>query len=136
MSRENVEIARASIEGWNLGRFDVWARPGTYHQRVEVISDISRRVEGSDRSWQGPGGLRRFWDEARSLWGSSIQASDIRDLGDTVLVLGDLQTRGSASGVTLDTPIAYVFRLDEGLIRKVRLYMDPSEALKAVGLEE
>ena len=40
------------------------------------------------------------------------------------------------SGVALDTPIAYVFEFDEGLIRKVRLYMDPSEALKAVGLEE
>ena len=70
------------------------------------------------------------------MWGSSIKTSDIRDLGDTVLLLGYLQTRGSASGVTLDTPIAYVFRFDEGLIRKVRLYMDPSEALKAVGLEE
>jgi ketosteroid isomerase-like protein len=103
---------------------------------VEVISDIARAVEGSARTWQGSVGLRRFWDEARSLWGSSFTTSDIRDLGDTVLVLGELQTRGTASGVALDTPVAYVFEFDEGLIRKVRLYMDPSEALKAVGLEE
>jgi len=136
MSQENVEIVRRSIEGWNRGEFDAWARPGTYQKGVELTSDISRPVEGTDRTWEGRAGLRRFWTEARSLWGSNIETSDIRDLGDTVLLLGNLQTRGTASGVTLDTPVAYVFEFDQGLIRKVRLYIDPSEALKAVGLEE
>ncbi len=136
MSQENVEIVRASIEGWNRGEFGAWARPTTLHPEMQLISDISRRVEGTDRIWQGPAGLRQFWNEARSLWGSSIKTSDVRDLDDTVLVLGHLQTRGSASGVTLDTLIAYVFEFDERLIRKVRLYLDPSEGLKAVGLTE
>jgi ketosteroid isomerase-like protein len=136
VSRENVEIARRSFEGWNRDEFDAWARPGTYHEEVEVISDISRRVEGAEWNWRGPTGLRQFWEEARSVWGSSIKTRDIRDLGDTVLVLGELQTRGQASGVAVDSLVAYVFEFDEGLIRRVRLYLDPGDAFKAVGLQE
>jgi ketosteroid isomerase-like protein len=137
VSQENVEVVRGSIEGWNRGEFDAWARPrGIPPANVEFVSDISKSLEETDRIWQGLAGPREFWNETRSLWGSRIDISEIRDLGETVLVLGSLYTRGQASGVALDTPIAFVYEFGKGSIRKVRLYLDPSEALKAVGLEE
>jgi hypothetical protein len=65
--------------------------------------------------------MRRFWDEWHSIWDLSIELSEIRDLGDTVIVLGGIKARGKASGVELESPVAYVFQnhfrrfsIDEG----------------------
>jgi len=62
--------------------------------------------------------------------------SEVRDLGNTVLVLGSIRTRGEASGVDLERPVAYVFEFDGGLVRKVRAYLDPQKALDALGLRD
>jgi ketosteroid isomerase-like protein len=80
--------------------------------------------------------MRRFWEEWHSVWDLAIDVSEIRDLGDTVLALGRIRARGKTSGVDLDEAVGYVFEFDEGLIRKSRAYLDPSEALEAAGLSE
>jgi ketosteroid isomerase-like protein len=134
MSQENVEIVRRSMDGWNRGDFDAWG--ASAHPEMEFFSAITRHAEGDERAFRGPTEMRRFWDEWHSLWSLHIDVSDIRDLGDTVVALGRMQTRGKASGVELESPVAYVFEFDEGLFRKVRAYLNLSEALKAVGLAE
>jgi ketosteroid isomerase-like protein len=66
----------------------------------------------------------------------TIDISEARDLGDTVVVLGRIRTHGEASGIDLEGPVAYVFEFDGGLARKVRAYLDPQQALEAVGLRD
>jgi ketosteroid isomerase-like protein len=134
MSQENVEAARRFFDGWNRGDFDAWVQDA--HPDTEFSSAIMKLTEGRDRAYQGRGEMRTFWDEWHSLWNLHIEVAEIRDLGDTVLVLGRVQTRGRASGIELDSPVAYVCEFDEGLVRKVRAYLNRTEALKAVGLEE
>jgi ketosteroid isomerase-like protein len=134
MSKENVEKVRRSLDAWNRGDVDSWLQ--SPHPEIEFISGIAREVEGDETVWRGPAELRRFWDEWHSLWNLSIEVSEIRDLGDTVVALGRFQTRGKASGVELESPVAYVFEFDGGLTRKVRAYLNPTEALQAVGLSE
>ena len=56
-------------------------------------------------------------------------------LGDTVLALGCTRTHVEASGIDLEQPVAYVFEFDGGLARRVRAYLDPNQALEAVGLD-
>jgi ketosteroid isomerase-like protein len=68
------------------------------------------------------------------VWDLTVEVSEIRDLGDTVLTIGRNRARGSASGVDLDVPMAYVGEVEGGLIRRLRAYHDPNEALDAVGL--
>jgi uncharacterized protein len=134
MSKESVERVRRSLDGWNRGDVDAWL--ATAHPEIEFISAIARQIEGDETVWRGHAGLRRFWDEWHSVWNLNIEVSEMHDLGDTVVALGRIQTRGKASGVELESPVAYVFEFEEGLTRKVRAYMDPSEALQAVGLRE
>jgi ketosteroid isomerase-like protein len=133
MSRENVEAVRRSADGWNCGDFEAWLQ--SPHPQIEFVSEISRRVEGAETVWRGPEGMRRFWDEFHSVWNLRIELSEVRDLGDTVVALGRIQTRGNTSGVELESPVAYVFEFDGGLIRKGRAYLDPSEALRAAELQ-
>lgn len=68
------------------------------------------------------------------MWELTIEVSDFRDLGETVLALGRIRTRGAASGIDLESPIGYVFEFDGGLMRKIRAYLDRQQALEAVGL--
>ena len=80
--------------------------------------------------------MRRFWDEWHSVWDLTIEISDYRDLGDTVVALGRMQAHGKTSGIDIDSPVAYVFEIEGEMGRRVRAYLDPEEALAAAGLAE
>jgi ketosteroid isomerase-like protein len=134
MSTENVETVRRSLDGWNHGDVNEWLQ--SPHPKIEFISAIASQVEGDETVWRGPAEMRRFWDEWHSVWNLSIEVSEIRDLGDTVVALGRIQTRGKASGVELESPVAYVFEFEGGFTRKVRAYLNHNEALEAVGLRQ
>jgi ketosteroid isomerase-like protein len=111
---------------------DAWLEPA--HPEIEWFSAIVSRMEGPGTVHRGLAELRRFWDEWHSVWDLTIEASEIRDLGDTVLALGRMRMRGEASGVDLESPVAYLYEFEEGLVRKARAYLDPQQALEAVGL--
>jgi ketosteroid isomerase-like protein len=131
VSQENVVAVRRSMDGWNRGDVDAWLRAA--HQEVEFSSEILKRVEGDETVLRGTVELRRFWDEWHSVWNLTIDVSEIRDLGDTVVALGRIRTRGKASGIDLEGPVAYVFEFDGGLARKVRAYLDQRQASKRLG---
>jgi ketosteroid isomerase-like protein len=132
MSQENVEKVRRSLDGWNRGDVDAWLQAA--HPKIEWMSEIARQVEGSETVYRGTAEMHRYWDEWHSVWEVAIEVSETHDLGDTVPVLARLRTRGEASGINLEQPVAYVFEFDGGLARKARAYLDPQQALEAVGL--
>jgi ketosteroid isomerase-like protein len=134
MSQENVEVVRRAVAGWNRGDVDAWMEAA--HPEVEWSSGVQRLVEGTQTVWRGRDEVRRFWDEWHALWDLSIQISEFRNIGDTIVALGQMQIRGKASGIDLDQSVAYVVEFDSGLIRKMSAYLDEVEALQAVGLSE
>jgi ketosteroid isomerase-like protein len=134
MSQENVEMARRSLDGWNRGEFDAWAQSA--HPEIEFFSGITLGAEGDESAFRGLEGLRRYWDQWHSVWDLHVTVAETRDLGNTVLAVGAFKARGVASGAEIESPVAYVFVFDGGLCRKARTYLEPSDALKAVGLEE
>jgi ketosteroid isomerase-like protein len=107
------------------------------HPDAEFHSSLTRQSEGGERAWRGTVEVRRFVDELQRLWEElSFEVFETRDVGDSVVALGRAKVRGRASGVALESPIAYVFEFDGGLVRRTTAYLDHDEALKAVGLEE
>jgi|SRR5215204_1764765 len=131
MSQEHVDAVRRNMEAWNSGDLDGWLE--TMHPEVEWVSEIARRVEDPDLVYRGHEGLRRYWDDFHAVWDVTVELEETVDLGDTVLALGRVRALGEASGVDLDGPIAFVFEFEEGLARKARAYLDPQQALDAVG---
>jgi ketosteroid isomerase-like protein len=132
MSQENVEAVRRSLEAWNRGDVDAWLQPS--HPDIEWISEVAQRVEGSETVYRGQAELRRYWEDWHSLWEVKIHICELRERDDIVVALGRIQTRGEASGIDLDRPIAYVFEFDKGAARRVRSYFDQQQALEAAGL--
>jgi ketosteroid isomerase-like protein len=133
MSEEHVDAVRRSFDAWNRGDVDAWLQHA--HPEIEWVSEIATRVEGP-MVYRGLAEMRRYWDEWHELWAVAIELTEVRDLGETVIALGRVRTRGEASGVGLEQPIAYVFEFEDGLARRARSYFNTREALAAVGLSE
>jgi ketosteroid isomerase-like protein len=133
MSRENVEIIRSLIENFNAGDRTVPAE--LFDPEFELETPFSS-VSGTP--YRGHAGIEdwlRELDEQFSEWQNRLD--NIRENGDIVIVTGSLHVRGRVSGLEFDQPAAWVghFRADHRLTR-ARIYLDPAEALKAVGLGE
>ena len=127
-------MVRRILDTWNRGDVDAWLE--LCHPEIEWSSEIARRLQGAETMYRGPVEMRQFWDEWHSVWDLNIEAAEIRDLGDTVIALGRMHTRGEASGIDLESPVAYVFEFEGSLSRKVCAYRDHAEALEAAGLAE
>jgi hypothetical protein len=97
---------------------------------------MARRVEGADSVYRGIAGLRRFWDELRSVLALTIDDLETRSVGETVVAHGRIRVHGETSGIDLEEPITYVFEFDGGLARRVRGYLNREEALRAAELSE
>ena len=134
MSRENVEIVEGWARAWNRGDREGWL--ASTHPDVEWSSAIQRQVEGTEGIYKGQAEVERFWDEWRALWNVHIDASEVRDLGDSVLVLAEFRAKGKGSGAEVEQSIGYLFEFEDGLIRRAIAYLTQEEALEAAGLRE
>jgi hypothetical protein len=65
-----------------------------------------------------------------------LEEAQIRDLGDSVLWLGRVKIRGSASHIDLDQEFAVHIWLQDGQVTSVRSFLAWQEAVEAVGLKE
>jgi uncharacterized protein (TIGR02246 family) len=129
MSEENVEIVRRGIEAWN--RRDVEGFVALAGPETEVIPVIGAgpfRGPDAIRGW-----LRDFFETMAEF---RTEVGEVRDLDDKVVVLGSVHSRGQASGVELDSPIAFVASFQEGRVTRLEVFVDPTKALEAAGLEE
>jgi ketosteroid isomerase-like protein len=65
-----------------------------------------------------------------------FEYSEIHDLGDRVVAIGRIRTRGKASGAETKSPYANVADVRSGKGIRIRGYPDPGQALEEAGLAE
>ena len=133
MSQANVEVVRKAIEAWNQRETDLllsyaapeieWMPAGP----AAVEKDVYR---GHDEVASAYAALWETWDLFR------FESSQVRDLGDSVLWLGRVKMRGSASHVELDQEFAAHWVLHDGKLIRIQAFLSWQDALEAVGLEE
>jgi ketosteroid isomerase-like protein len=129
MSQENVEIVKRGFLDPAPLSSGVHIAPDAEFDFTAIYPDrpVLRGIEE----------MRRFRDAGP--WGRSIGFEPERyfDVDDErVLVFVRASSKGQTSGAAVDTRIAHEFTLRDGLIVRVKVYRDRTEALKAVGLAE
>jgi hypothetical protein len=63
-----------------------------------------------------------------------LDYSEIRDLGDRIVGIGQIRTRGKHSGVVTEMAFGTVTDMKNSKAIRIWTYLDPQEALEAAGL--
>jgi ketosteroid isomerase-like protein len=135
MSRENVEAFQRGLEAGNRG--DVDGLLEELHPEIEWHSALHALMGGELTVFRGHDGVRRMVGDLYETFAEvRIEMSEFRELADGLVAIGRTCTRGKASGVETETPLALVTEVRDGKTISIRAYLDRDEALEAAGLSE
>ncbi|MEK6328319.1 MAG: FAD-dependent monooxygenase [Actinomycetota bacterium] len=130
-------LARAVCVGQaTYNRRDFEALLPLYHRDVEVHSPKEWVQLGDfDPVYRGHEGLVRFYRQWADAWADNWAGpQELIDLGDRMVLLGEIKARGGASGIEVGQGYAMLWHIRHGKLAREQVFNDPAEALEAVGL--
>jgi ketosteroid isomerase-like protein len=135
MSRENVELVAKAGEAFN--QHDVEGLINLSHEELEFVSVLSA-VETGEATYRGKQLWERYFEVMDQIWADwQVEDLEILDAGDDrVAAIFRLVGTGRQSGVRAGQTIGLAYRMREGKLWRMRSYVDPADALEAVGLSE
>lgn len=136
MSRENLESVRRAIDAWNADDLDAFL--AELDADVEWHPAIQPGLEGEASTYRGHDGAREIWRQDRGeAWERLVnRPREVRDLGDSVLVLGHIDVTARTTGIEFSQEVGEVFDFRDGRIVRIRDFLTHAEALRAVGSAE
>ena len=135
MSQENVEAFKRALEANNRGDHEAFLEE--FDPNVEFHGVMGVMFGGEATVFRGHAGVLEYLrdlDEGFTV--REVQWSELRDLGDRLLVLGSVRGRGRESGIELDSQYGAVAEFENGKLIRYRDYLDHKKALEAAGLRE
>jgi ketosteroid isomerase-like protein len=133
MSRENVETFKRGLAAYN--RRDADALLEMLDDEVEWYPALLVKLGGEATVYRGHAGVRAMLldtDDTLAEINAEFSDEDIRDLGEQLVAIGTVRTRGKSSGVVTESPVGYLAEFRDGKATRI----DPREALEAAGLRE
>jgi ketosteroid isomerase-like protein len=86
------------------------------------------------RRYEGHAGVRDFMSDLGENWSSTaIDVEEIRETGDTVIVLGRQKSVGAITDVPVESDFAEVLEFKGNLICGIQMFRNHDEALEAAG---
>ena len=135
MSQENVELIQRVYEAFN--REDAAALAKLSDEDLEFVS-VFAEVDTAGATHQGQELWASYFARIHETW-DEWRAEDLRvfDAGDDhVAAVFRLVGKGKSSGIPVDREIGLAYTLRRGKLWRMRVYLNPAEALEAVGLSE
>jgi ketosteroid isomerase-like protein len=117
VSQENVEVVRQVHAAF--GRGDLEAFLSCWQPDAKYRAAITQTVEGEAGDFHGHNGLRRWWRDLHDLYDDlHTNLLEMRELGDRVLVVFEIEGRGRGSGMTRIETLAQVVSLRNASSRR------------------
>jgi ketosteroid isomerase-like protein len=148
MSQENLDLVRAAFEEISRLMFAATANPQR-SMRNDYARVVDRFLDPDFELVQAPSAVERrtlhgfdgfvtFMEGGREIWSEArLEPDEFIDAGDEqVVALAALRTRGRASGAEVEQVNGTVWTLREAKVARIQTFLDPGEALAAVGLPE
>ena len=135
MSQENVEVVRRTLDAFN--RQDIRALAELSDEDLEFVTVLAV-VDAGGGTYRGPQLWADYFADRRGTW-EEWGVEDLRVFdadGDRVAAVFRLVGKGKTSGVTVARAVGVAYTLRNGKLWRMRSYLDPAEALEAVGLRE
>jgi ketosteroid isomerase-like protein len=133
MSQENVELLGRISDAWNRGDSETLAKLLDAHLDPQFELDTL----DPGQVYRGPTGpldLMAEIGETRDRY--ALEAEDIIDLGQHVLVVARMSGRGTGSGVPIEQSIFLLWRFEGATAVAAKAFASRGEALEAAGLSE
>jgi ketosteroid isomerase-like protein len=126
MSEENVESFKRGVDAWNRGDFDAW------------IDEFDPEVEwfALMEVFRGHAGARQAWESFKGDMHLTVRFDDIRDLGESVLALGEIEATGRTTGLNVTGEVAQLATYRDGKVVSFRDFGSHTQALEAAGFSE
>ncbi len=136
MSQENVEAVRRGYAAWNANELDAFL--AELDPEVEWHPSIEPALEGGETTYRGLDGVRRAWDDYRGGAWERLTAHihEIRDLGESVLVLGHIDLTGRTTGLEFSQEVGQLITFRDGKMLRSQDFLSHAEAVEAAGLSE
>ncbi len=135
MSQENVEILRRGYAAWNEREFDQVLE--LFDPEIEWTFAGGAQFPGTDATYHGHEGVRRFWETFIEPWAQiHVAVEEIRGSGDRAVALVRFQATGRGSGVELDVPFVHLFTFRGSKVIRFEAFADRGAAFEAAGLRE
>jgi ketosteroid isomerase-like protein len=129
---ENVELVLRGVAVMNRGDAEAFIALCDARFEMWLLGVVGEPVH-----YLGADGVSQFFRDMSQSWADwGFEVEEARDLGERVLITGRQRGRGRVSGVEVDSPRACVLEVRDGLVTELRYFIEPADALKAVGLEE
>ena len=132
MSQENVETVERAIAAINAR--DLGGYLACCTENVELLTPLA----SLGAEYVGADGIRRFFTDIEDVGPDfRIEVQSVQAVGENnVIASMRTSSTGRASGIVTDTEGTNVYDFADGKIKRIRIFWDRSEALKAVGLAE
>jgi ketosteroid isomerase-like protein len=127
----DVEVLRSGYEAF--GRGDIGGITENFHEDVEFVGPNSQRVPGAGtvRGREAVGtllaGMRERWEDL--TWTPDEFVSE----GETIVVLGHMEGRATATGTQVKVPFVHVWRMSGGVVRRGQALTDTAVVADALG---
>jgi ketosteroid isomerase-like protein len=131
MSAENVEVVRRAYE-----HFLETGEPSEEFIAPEFVWDMSTFGNWPERqTYEGIEGTRQFLSDWVGAWEDwRLEVKELVDAGDNVVAIVHQSGRSKTTGLPVDMDFAQIWTIRDGKQAYMRMYADPDEALRAVGL--
>ncbi len=125
---ENLQLVRMAFQA------DLDDAVGWWHPRIEWAIAEEHPEARTLSGREAVVAYLRDWEDV--LNGAQLEIDRFVDAGARVVAVGTVHGTGAGSGAVVKVPIAFVCTVGEGKLLRVEEYLQPAEALKAVGLAQ
>jgi ketosteroid isomerase-like protein len=134
MSQANLDVVRDQFKAVNEGDFP--RAMDHYADDVVLVVDAHAFLESG--TWTGREAVGRWFGNWFRTFepGYHFDIEEMRDLGETVLLVASHHGYGRSSGARVEGRTGYVYTLRDGKVARAELYPGRAEALAAAGLDE
>jgi ketosteroid isomerase-like protein len=135
VAQANAELLKRAVDAYN--RRDIDALLDQLDPEIEWHPALPGLLGGSPTVYRGHEGITAMMHDLYEVLDEiHFEYDEVHDLGDRVLAIGQMRTRGKASGAVTESTYANVAELRAGKAIRIRGYLDPAEARADAGLIE
>lgn len=132
MRQSHAEIVARGFAAYATG--DRVRLVAVIHPKAEIVP-LSTDLAGTDGPYHGKAGAEKWLEDLGSArLEFHGEPDEIRESGDTVLVLGRAQARRPSSGFGFTQRVGWVMKIQDELIISLRGYPRPEDAERAAGI--